>query len=101
MAFPWVVTSTRRVYDLYFYFMTGTPEGSTASGYMEKPGIEPATPGLQDRFIPYITAASLDLRWVDMSICTFCWKLAHLKVLISWVNPMKVQNFQNPELSKL
>ena len=27
--------------------MTGTPEGSTESGFMEKPGIEPATPGLQ------------------------------------------------------
>ena len=28
--------------------MTGTPEGSTESGFMEKPGIQPATPGLQD-----------------------------------------------------
>ena len=28
--------------------MTQTPEGSTESGFMEKPGIEPATPGLQD-----------------------------------------------------
>ena len=37
-----------RVYDLCVYFMTGTPEGSTESGFMEKPGIEPATPGLQD-----------------------------------------------------
>ena len=27
--------------------MTGAPEGSTESGFMEKPGIEPATPGLQ------------------------------------------------------
>ena len=24
--------------------MTGTPEGSTESGFMEKPGIEPVTP---------------------------------------------------------
>ena len=37
-----------RVYDLCVYFMTGTPEGSTESGFMEKQGIEPATPGLQD-----------------------------------------------------
>ena len=37
-----------RVYNLCVYFMTGTPEGSTESGFMEKPGIEPATPGLQD-----------------------------------------------------
>ena len=28
--------------------LTGTPEGSTESGFMEKLGIEPATPGLQD-----------------------------------------------------
>ena len=36
-----------RVYDLCVYFMRGTPEGSSESGFMEKPGIEPATPGLQ------------------------------------------------------
>ena len=36
-----------RVYDLCVYYMTGTPEGSTESDFMEKPGIEPATPGLQ------------------------------------------------------
>ena len=30
------------------YFMTGNPKGSTKSGFMEKPEIEPATPGLQD-----------------------------------------------------
>ena len=30
-----------------FINMTGTPEGSTESGFMEKPGIELATPGLQ------------------------------------------------------
>ena len=34
-----------RVYDLCVYYMTGTPEGSTESGFKEKPGIEPATPG--------------------------------------------------------
>ena len=27
--------------------MMGTPERSTDSGFMEKPGIVPATPGLQ------------------------------------------------------
>ena len=36
-----------RVYDLCVYYMTGTLEGSTKSGFIEKPGIEPATPGLQ------------------------------------------------------
>ena len=37
----------RRAYDLCVYYMTGTPEGSTESGFMEKPGFEPAIPGLQ------------------------------------------------------
>ena len=32
---------------LCVYYMTGTPEGSTESSFMEKPGIKPATPGLQ------------------------------------------------------
>ena len=41
------------------YYMTGTPEGSTESGFMEKPGIEPATPGLQGiALIHYTTGAS-------------------------------------------
>ena len=49
-----------RVYNLCVYYMTGTPEGSTESGFMEKPGIEPATPGLQGiALIHYTTGASL------------------------------------------
>ena len=37
-----------RVYNLcVLLYMTGTPKGSTESGFMEKPGIEPATPDLQ------------------------------------------------------
>ena len=48
-----------RVYDLCVYYMRGTPEGSTESGFMEKPGIEPATPGLQGiALIHYTTGAS-------------------------------------------
>ena len=48
-----------RVYDLCVYYMTGTPEGSTESCFMEKPGIEPATPGLQGiALIHYTTGAS-------------------------------------------
>ena len=47
MAFPRVVISTNLgVYSLCVYFMTGTQEGSTKSGFMDKPGIELATPGL-------------------------------------------------------
>ena len=41
-----------------FINMTGTPEGSTESGFMERPGIEPATPGLQGiALIHYTTGA--------------------------------------------
>ena len=38
----------------------GTPEGSIERGFMEKPGIEPATPGLQDiALIHYNTGLNL------------------------------------------
>ena len=47
-----------RVYDLCVYYMTGTPEGSTESGLMEKPGIEPATPGLQGIALIHCTTAA-------------------------------------------
>ena len=56
------------------YYMTGTPEGSTESGFMEKPGIESATPGLQGI------------------------ALIHYTTVFPWV---EVQNFQNPELFKI
>ena len=48
VAFPWVETSTGPGGFMICVFinMTGTPEGSTESGFMEKPGIEPATPSL-------------------------------------------------------
>ena len=38
--------------------MTGTPEGSTESDFMEKPGIEPATPGLQGIALIHYTMGS-------------------------------------------
>ena len=65
-GFPWVETSTAgRVYDLCVYYMTGAPEGSpkvVLCGFMEKPGIEPATPGLQGiALIHYTTGASQPL----------------------------------------
>ena len=51
-----------RAYDLCVYYMTGTPEGSTESGFSEKPGIEPATSGLQGiALIHYTTGASLHI----------------------------------------
>ena len=70
-GFPWVETSTAgRVYELCVYYMTGAPKGSpkvVLCGFfyvfffffMEKPGIEPATPGLQGiALIHYTTGAS-------------------------------------------
>ena len=50
-----------RVYDLCVYYMTGTPEGSTESEFMEKLGIEPATPCLQGIvLIHYITGECIE-----------------------------------------
>ena len=51
------------------YYMKETPEGSTESGFMEKPGIEPATPGLQGiALIHYTTEACfLAFPWVVTS----------------------------------
>ena len=47
------------------YYMTGTPEGSTESGFMEKPGIEPATPGLQGIALTHYTTGASQM--VDLS----------------------------------
>ena len=66
VAFPWVETSTGPggLMILCVYYMTGTPEGSTESSFMEKPGIEP-TPGLQGiALIHYTTGASLKFLWL-------------------------------------
>ena len=64
-----------RVYNLSVYFMTETSEGSTESGFMEKPGMEPATPGLQDkgssptprRLHPRSSAAPVPAGWAHVS----------------------------------
>ena len=66
-GFPWVETSTAgRVYDLCVLLHDGSTRRLTESGFMwfygfmEKPGIEPATPGLQGiALIHYTTGASL------------------------------------------
>ena len=59
-----------RVYDLCVYYMTGN-EDSTESVFMEKPGIEPATPGLQGiALIHYTTGASLNMH-LTRSSCLF------------------------------
>ena len=56
-----------RVYDLCVYYMTGTPEGSTESGFMEKPGIEPPTPGLQGIALIHYTTGLLETRGVNFA----------------------------------
>ena len=47
----------------------GNTQRLTEGGFMEKPGIEPATPGLQDRFISFTTAASRNARFVHLEKC--------------------------------
>ena len=51
VAFPWAVTSTGLGRFLWFacVLYDGSTRSLTESGFMEKPGIEPATPGLQGR----------------------------------------------------
>ena len=70
VAFPWVETSTGLggFMICVFYYMTGTPEGSTESGFMEKPGIEPTTPGLQGIALIYYTTGGASQRqgkWLE------------------------------------
>ena len=67
-----------RVYDLCVYYMTGTPEGSTESGFMEKPGFEPATPGLQGiALIHYTTGASnIEVAFITASVPRGIYSLA-------------------------
>ena len=56
-----------RVYDLCVYYMTVTPEGWTVSGFMEKPGFEPATPGLQGIALTHdTTGASQNFLWLSL-----------------------------------
>ena len=47
-----------RVYGLCVYFMTGAPKGSSKV-VLQKPGIEPATPGLQGIARIHCTSPSL------------------------------------------
>ena len=55
---------------LCVYYMTGTPEGSTESSFMEKPGIEPATLGLQGiALIHYTTGAwETSIQFKDLKV---------------------------------
>ena len=46
--------------------MTGTQEGSTESGFMEKPGIEPAIPGLQGLAPIHYTTGAYQGLWVEL-----------------------------------
>ena len=54
-----------------FINMTGTPEGSTESGFMEKPGIEPATPGLQGIALIHYTTGATVFAFGVFSRCLF------------------------------
>ena len=82
-----------RVYDLCVHYMTGTPEGSTESGFMEKPGIEPATPGLQDiALIHYTTGASLTL---ERALCQKAISQCALWVnMVNVILPNKLMKYQ-------
>ena len=46
-------------FKIFVGFITGTPKGSPKAVFMEKPGIEPATPGLQGIALIHYTTAAL------------------------------------------
>ena len=48
-GFPWYKPEPAGWFKICVGFITGTPEGSTESGFMEKPEIEPATTGSQGK----------------------------------------------------
>ena len=78
VAFPWVHVVTSTGPDGFmvcvFINMTGAPKGSTESGFMEKPGIQSETPGLQ-----------------GIGLSPTPW----------WLPWVKVKIFKNPELKKI
>ena len=61
MVFPLLVNSTGPGQFMVCVLYDGNTQRFTESGFMEKPEIEPATPGLQSIGLPisYTTAASL------------------------------------------
>ena len=70
------------VYDLCVYHMTGTPEGSTESGFMKKPGIKPATPGLQGIALIHYSPYAF-IRWLNTVKITqyFCILIQFIKFI--------------------
>ena len=86
VAFPWVETSTGPGGFMICVFinMTGTPEGSTESGFMEKPGIEPATPGLQGIALIHYTTGQVWYLIVSIpDLCTLTYFYMLLNLLKS------------------
>ena len=71
-----------RVYDLCVYYMTGTPEGSTESGLMEKPGIEPTTPGLQGIALIHYTMGASPMGESSKFPKSWSWETEVLKLAV-------------------
>ena len=61
------------------WFHNGNTQRLTESGFMEKPGIEPATPGLQGiALIPYTTASLCPPSRIRICIVPKNWALANI-----------------------
>ena len=73
-----------RVYDLCVYYMTGTPEGSTESGFMEKPGFEPATPGLQGIALIHYTTGGLQNYHFFVAVFLGCTSTGRVGLCFLW-----------------
>ena len=57
------------------WFYVGNTQRLTESGFMEKPGIEPATPGLQGIALIHYTTGASQIIWVKKkkTFCGFPW----------------------------
>ena len=65
------------------YYKTGTPEGSTESGFMEKPGIEPATAGLQGIVLIHYTTGASDRSKAVLLLLIICVILTYLCLMLT------------------
>ena len=62
-----------RVYDLCVYFMTGTPEGSTESGFIDKPGILRVKHFVRTQTCSPTFFHVYIIRLNMIGLLTFCW----------------------------
>ena len=59
-------------FKIVCWFYAGNTQGLTECGFMEKPGTEPATPGLQGIALIHYTTANSISHLLNVAICPCC-----------------------------